>query len=75
MSQSKAAAIVAPSQDDWVVTLVGPDGSICHRRVSPSTMSKEQAEATVLKACRLPREFFRRIDSRRMSDRTIVPAW
>lgn len=69
------SAIVCPSADDWIVTLIGSEGSVCHRRVSPSTLTKEQAEAAVLKSVRIARETFRKVSSRRMSDRTIVPTW
>jgi hypothetical protein len=66
------SAIVAPRDDDWVVTLVGPDGSVAHRRISAGPVDQGRAEDVAIKSTHLPREFFRSVSSRRWNDRTIV---
>lgn len=71
-SPEVAMQIVAPSDSDWIVVMRLEGGEIVPRRVSPSTLPKEEAQRRAILSLGARRHLVRDATIRRAGDRTIV---
>jgi hypothetical protein len=65
------AEVFAPSDSDWVVTIVHRNGAVRNRRISPGTVTEEQAVAFALAAERVGMAQIDFARARRASDRSL----
>jgi hypothetical protein len=68
------ASVFHPSDSDWVVSIRFRDGVIRQRRISPGTITEDQAINYALAAERKSIHAVEWLAARRASDRTIEPS-
>ena len=71
MSFQAALAIFMPDGNDWLVTLVTKAGRVANRRVTPSTISREQALRCALLSEGLKPHEIADADIRRVGDSSV----
>ena len=67
----KAMAVVMPDGSDWLVTVVPRSGPVRNRRISPGTITEDQAVEIALSVERLRRDQLRDLSVRRVGDRRL----
>jgi hypothetical protein len=67
----QVANVFSPSDSDWVVSIVYSDGTVRHRRMTPGTITEEQAVGYAIAADARPISDAVRIECRRASDRKV----
>jgi len=68
MSLAKAASVIVPSGDDWLVTIVSRSRRVSTRRISPGTMDEREAVRIALLSHGIRREDVYDLSVRRVGD-------